>query len=488
MAARSRLRDFQKLIPRSLRAYVGKPHVNKYVSAEIAPNDKAVKRVKQRWALEYDTWFDYVKSLPEPERKAAIDAGGLEAIRQRTAAIGQYLAENPTIPELLAPGERDPDLAAQLERVQPGLTKWIDTDFKLAAMADRQRAEVELPKMQALLDKADGKRPRHIGNGMRELFEEWAKTPLQRTGRPPEITRNHKSSVERFVAVCGNLSVREITREHIRQFYAANDREMPDKPAARTKHAEHIKALLNLAAHMDWRDDNPADKLRISVASTVEDDGDDENGKSFTPEQLTAILAAAKVKWKDKSDELLALRMLIYGGFRSNEACQLRSKDIETKDGFPCVRVRKGPGQSVKNKSSRRYVPLHHEIADELQTRTRAGNEWLFPSFPHKNPKKHNARLTAAFNGRKLKDGTYTGLLRGVCGITDPDLTLHCVRHSFKDACRRARVDEETRKEMMGHGKGCEHEKYGIEMLELAADAMLDINPLSPVLKARKVA
>jgi integrase len=53
------------------------------------------------------------------------------------------------------------------------------------------------------------------------------------------------------------------------------------------------------------------------------------------------------------------------------------------------------------------------------------------------------ARRTATFNGKfNKKLNRHVGLLRGVCRITDRDLTLHSTRHSFIDAMRRAKIGE----------------------------------------------
>lgn len=496
--------DYQFAIPRPLQTLFGKTQISGYIRGR---QDRAGRRDAQAVAIERArsdaAEIAMIKAILEHERPAYIAKGGLKAIRASAATLEGRIALHRPAESLSGPVRSNEVVGYYVARdgnVPPSdADEHADQVIRNRHADDvRQQREVAaLERSRELIAKVDGGKPR---NGMRDLHELWTTMPLKKTRRPPEITTKHKASVERFIAIVGDLSVKDITRDQIRQFYAANDRELPDKPKAREKHADHIKALLNLAASVGWRDDNPADKIRISVASTAHD-ADDKGKKAFTPAQLCAIVEAAKVEWKDNPDAILALRMLIFGGFRSNECCQLRSSDIENKDGVACIRVRKGPGQSVKNKPSRRYVPLHKEIAADVLARSGDGNEFLFPSFPHINPKGHNRWLVSAFNGRKRPDGTgghqnsdgsvksaYVGLLRGTCGITDPDLTLHSIRRSFKEACRRARVELETCNELMGHGKGCENEKYSGEMLELMADAIHEVNPLSAALKPRGLA
>ena len=230
----------------------------------------------------------------------------------------------------------------------------------------------QIAEYETLIDKADGvSKTRQIGNSMRDLFDHWCQSPLKQTGRPPQVTRGHKASVERFIRVCGDLSVKDITKAHIRKFYAANEAELPNSPSSRVKHRDHIKALLSLAVSDGWRDDNPADNIRMNVGLPKLADGNDKDGKKpFSPAQLQMLLEAARRQWA--AEGLLALKILIYAGLRSNECAQLRSDDIATVDGIHCLRIRSGRGQSVKNKPSRRLrvTPKTHASCPSSRART----------------------------------------------------------------------------------------------------------------------
>jgi integrase len=247
------------------------------------------------------------------------------------------------------------------------------------------------------------------------------------------------------------------------------------------KSSTAIKALLALAHSEGWHDVNPAQGLQINVALARVGKGD----KTFTPAQLQHIMANASAALS--SDALLALRALIWGGFRGEEVCQLRCEDVTEVGGRTAVHIRERHAlQSIKNPSSERIVPLHRAIADDIRAKAKNGKGWLFPSFGHATKHKHASALKTAFNGRREPDGAYVGLLRKVCGITDPKLTLHSIRHAFKDACRRARIEKETYNELMGHGAGCISDEYGSEMFDLMADVIDDVDPLSAVLKPRR--
>ncbi|AZG36515.1 site-specific integrase [Shewanella psychromarinicola] len=57
--------------------------------------------------------------------------------------------------------------------------------------------------------------------------------------------------------------------------------------------------------------------------------------------------------------------MMLYGGLRPSEACQLLSSDIKQVDGVDCIRVDdSGAGQRLKNLNAKRYVPIHKYLLE----------------------------------------------------------------------------------------------------------------------------
>ena len=276
----------------------------------------------------------------------------------------------------------------------------------------------------------------------------------------------------------GAISVKDIKREHVRRFYTENE---PLGPAAQRVHRRNVNSMLNVALSEGWIDGNPAHGLKLSNAAQIDtgDDADDD-GFPFSPTQLRNILAKAETEWADDKEMLLALRVLVYSGARAGEVCQLRCDQIETIEGIPGMRIRaEHSTQSVKNKPSRRVVPLHPKIAADVLAQSENGSEWLFPSFPHHRRAHHADKLQAAFNGRfDHKHGRYLGLLRRACGITDKNLTLHSTRHSFITACRAAGVPDSTWERITGHGKKTVSERYGTVPLIVLASAMASVDPL----------
>ena len=464
---------YQFAVPRSLQKLLGKTQFHGYIAGRQDRNGEreaqaaAIERARKDAAAIED-----LKTLPEPDREAFIASGGLEAVRKGLPELEAIHALFANMrPESLA---RDDGYYAHLEGFQPrdAGTRAIIT----LGMQDHAR-EVLAPKLalhRDLVAKADGIKPRQLGNCMMDVFDLWVKK------KGPKVARGHKRTCERWIAVMGDTPVKSITRKMVQAFYDKNEAEALGR-AAQMKHRDHLKTLLELALREDWIESNPAAKVTLSAAVTKKVTGADDSYRAFTPAQLADILAKAKVTWGADDEKTLALRTLVFSGARANEICQLRCSDIETIDGVSVMRIPEGLGQSVKNAPSARLVPLHPAIASDVLAQSGNGSEWLFPSFPHDNPAGHAETLRDAFNGRfdKKKD-RFFGLLRGVCGIVDPALVLHGCRHSFIDACRRAGISEDIERRLVGHGKPDVHARYGrgAGLVAMAA-ALASVDPLN---------
>jgi len=62
-------------------------------------------------------------------------------------------------------------------------------------------------------------------------------------------------------------------------------------------------------------------------------------------------------------------------------------------------------------------------------------------------------------------------------GITDPRKVFHSLRHSFKDACRAARIEEELHDALTGHTSASVGRKYGNGVpLEVLAEAVAKVS------------
>jgi hypothetical protein len=128
-------------------------------------------------------------------------------------------------------------------------------------------------------------------------------------------------------------------------------------------------------------------------------------------------------------------------------------------------------GKRVKNKSSRRKLPLHPEllrcgILAYVDERRREGDARLFPQL--------RPSVSGQVTGNWSKWwGRYTDGL----GITDPRKVFHSFRHTFKRACRAARIEEELHDALTGHTSASVGRSYGSGVpLDVLAEAIAKVS------------
>lgn len=140
--------------------------------------------------------------------------------------------------------------------------------------------------------------------------------------------------------------------------------------------------------------------------------------------------------------------------------------------------------RQVKNKTSKRLIPLHPKMVElgflEYVANLRTGGSpWLFPDLDHET--KHGAGH--AFS-------KWWGHWMDKHGLTDRGITLHSWRHTWKRAARQSDVKEEMHDVISGHknssvgrayGEGADVEALAREMAKIVFPAFPAI-PTYPLL------
>jgi integrase len=153
-----------------------------------------------------------------------------------------------------------------------------------------------------------------------------------------------------------------------------------------------------------------------------------------------------------------------YTGARVNEITQLRTCDVLTVDGIPCIRITPEAG-TVKT-AKKRTVPLHPHLIEMKFVEfahTKKGETPLFYSLKRQR-NRDRKNPTYASVGNKL-----AAWVRGL-GIKDADVAPnHGWRHRFKTEGRRAKMIWLILDAIQGHAPRTEGEDYG----EVPPDVML---------------
>lgn len=303
-----------------------------------------------------------------------------------------------------------------------------------------------------------------------------------------------------FAGIIGeDVPVAALTQDHVRAFFEgvrhwpSNATKRPDyrdlsvpeviklakknlepEPAAWTmaKHRQRLSVFLVSLLQGKHLTVNPLDGIRAVSTPDAED-----KGSPFTDAELQTIFDPVEFpKWASKyAHRWFGPILGLYSGARVNEIAQLRLDDIETIDGVPGFFVRQGgKGQSVKNRNSRRFVPLAKPVIesgflDYVEEARRAGGEQLFPDLPNS---------TGLGFGRQLSRQFSVYIKRR--GVTEKGQGFHGFRHTMASRLDEAGVSASAIAAITGHGAGqTVLEKFYIDRRSLP-DRVVTLAKFSP--------
>jgi integrase len=177
--------------------------------------------------------------------------------------------------------------------------------------------------------------------------------------------------------------------------------------------------------------------------------------RSFTGDEIIAMWTKlGEVLEEDgaESENYWVTVLALYHGARQNEMCSLLLEDVYThEDGTFIVDINdKGPKKKLKNKSSKRLVPLHPYVLNNLQFKEyvkkrkvdgKAG-DLLFPNLTYSEKSGYGRRISRWFNKWK------TEWLDEECYYKN----FHSLRHTFiQQAQNQAKMSDRCTQEITGH-------------------------------------
>lgn len=386
-------------------------------------------------------------------------------------------------------------------RVEMARIKWNKGDWTTNAAADTPPVIVA-PSLSPLVASAPMSARRAPGEAnatLREVLTKWARESKPR----PKTLHEWTMSVRRFNEVVGvEKAARDVTKQDAVAFKdamlamprvltaAQREKAVPvilseakDNPkiarVAPTTVAKHFAALNSLmtyAKRNGLAEGNPFEGVKPS-----DPDADREKRLPFSADDLRTIFTSplytgSKSEARRTTPGKVVIRdakfwlplLALYTGARLDELGQLLVDDVKSEDGVTYLDLNTiGEGKHIKNKGSRRKVPVHPELVrdgflryvDEL---AKSGERQVFPELAPD------------------KRGVWTGALSkwlnrylDTIGISDPRKVIHSFRHTFKDACRKARIPESVHDALTGHTNGSVGRGYGSgEPLDVLAEAV----------------
>lgn len=269
----------------------------------------------------------------------------------------------------------------------------------------------------------------------------------QQAPRKPKTAHEFTTAVKRFTALHGNIPAGEIRKSHVVGF---KDYLIAEGLARGTvkKQLASLAAILQLATDNDKLQFNPArgvklPKLKVEQKPRV----------SFEQDDLKQIFSApvfvnGKRPLGGGGEAAYWIPLIaIFTGARLGEIGQLRIADVKTAGDIHYFDITdEGEGNAIKAEASRRRVPVHPQLVQlgllkYAQTMAKAGTEFLFPGLK-------GDRMGQLTGNWSKWWGRY---LRRDIGISDTRKTFHSFRHTFKDACREAGINQEIHDALTGH-------------------------------------
>jgi integrase len=431
---------YLRAVPRDLRSEISRRTWVKTFPGSVSFDDAKAKC--RELAVEHDRLVAGLRKAPQATRDAIVAAGGWDAFAR--------------LPDRREQGLPFVEAVARLED-DPGS---VTTPEDAAEIIDARRIAREMRAEIKQARQAIAKIARPVtGDGIAVLIPMWIAINRPKS---PKVVQKMRLYVSRFVDVVGPKAPSQVTREDAIAFRDAAESTYP-RPTA-MKMLENVNALFNVALK---KGDLPANPLHgLKLLGKEDDDKEDKEG--FSSEQ--ALLIFKRMKADLPVHFQWVIRLCAYHGMRSGEASQLRPEDITVSHGIPVmlIRARKDKETSVKNKSSRREVPIHPDCMEIVTLAAKTKGEWLF-DFPARRG--HN-------RGAYFQKEANLWLRR--IGITDPVYTMHSWRHRWRTLMREIECPDYVTLGIGGWslGRG-EHAKYGTVSLAKRAEWIKKVDPLA---------
>ncbi|WLA11584.1 site-specific integrase [Xanthomonas translucens] len=278
----------------------------------------------------------------------------------------------------------------------------------------------------------------------------------ERKGLSGLIAVTHTLSI--LASAVGNIPVAQINQDHIRstldsfrwwpsnakakkEFRGLSATEIlnigrtrpPVEIAASTynNHLARICAFFNRLADMEVIASSPCKGVNTRVnTSTMQS-----NRRPLRPAELAAIFNPEEFKkWvKQRPERWWVPQLCLYTGARANEIAQLQLADIAAVDGISCIAIRvTNKGQTVKNKSSIRVIPLAKPLIDAgfltyVEEVKATGHPRLFP---------HLAAGHTLYQGDAYYRGYGEKVIQDFCKRLkemgfEKGVGVHAFRHTF---------------------------------------------------------
>jgi integrase len=284
---------------------------------------------------------------------------------------------------------------------------------------------------------------------MREWFEQFTKK--KRKSKSQKTALRYDQMMNEFVTFLGpraDLNIAAIAEKEILDF---RDHHEAKGLASGTLNLDItvLSAAFNAALKQGHVSVNPCAGIDPLKDKTT-------HKKTFTPEQVSALLSAAEGDWRG------VILVGFYSGMRLNDACNLRWRDIDLVSPIKTITYEpRKTGEAVT-------VAIHPTLEDYLLSLPASDEEDVF-LFPSLAQRKNVSSLSKAFRKIMQQAQIAQSVMRErkEKGRSVYSHSFHSLRHSFSTILANNNVSEEVRMRLTGHTTRDVHQKYTHHDLEV---------------------
>lgn len=307
---------------------------------------------------------------------------------------------------------------------------------------------------------------------VKELIEKYAETKLSDGAWEKHMVSEHKSRLENFLEIVGNIPISQVSREKMRYFRETLRKVPPNRKRSALFKGKTIPEILEMkpekffnvttintivgavASMFGWALNEGYIKNNPAKGLLLKDNRDEVTLKdSFTEEDLKKIFSSPKFRgWKSKKPAYFWAPLIgLYTGMRREEICQLECGDIyklENSDIW-VININKessnNNAKKLKSNSSNRIIPTHKNLIyigllGYMETIKKEGHVRLFPSLKAtESTPKYGKQVGKAF-ATLLKSLDIKG-----------NKSFHSLRHSFDDFFKQKGLINARFKYIFGH-------------------------------------
>ena len=260
------------------------------------------------------------------------------------------------------------------------------------------------------------------------LFSVVVKKYLAENQRAQRTADQVRVEFEKFQqAIGGDRPVAHFTKDDGRAYkeHLLHDRKVSLATVA--KHLHTLSGLFKWAEKQGYTAEGAPNPTKGLAPTKTEQEKGARQVRPFNDEELVRVFSYPNFLLQRSSSParywitLLCLFQLC----RREEAAQLALVDLGVKDGIPCLTITdQGENQSVKNKGSKRTIPIHSNLValgflDYVRTVRAQGQTRLFHQLPRGK------------NGYSDAVGKWFAQHLDKVGLSAPELVMHSLRHGI---------------------------------------------------------